>query len=266
MVCPMGELTFTPFNSCHFILDRSVLTVTLGCGQPEKATTTWSVITHPDGIVVVDTGVHDSAVADASKAWGDADERIGVPLMHAGQEVPAQLEKLGLSPGDVRYVVCTHLHGDHVGGHLYFPDATFVCQQAEIDYAHEPDIPSMVREYPLDQIAPDRLTYETIKGDHDLFGDGTVQLFSTPGHTPGHQSLLLRLPETGPVLLSGDACWTQWNLDEMTLPGIIWFPSAYVASRRRLLELQAAENARWFFTHDPHTFDELGWVEGQTYR
>jgi hypothetical protein len=170
----------------------------------------------------------------ASKAWGDADERIGVPLMHAGQEVPAQLEKLGLSPGDVRYVVCKHLHGDHVGGHLYFPDATFVCQQAEIDYAREPDMPSMVREYPLDQIAPDRLTYETIEGDHDLSGDGTVQLSSTPGHTPGHQSLLLRLPETGPVLLSGDACWTQWNLDEMTLPGIIWFPSAYVASRRRL--------------------------------
>jgi glyoxylase-like metal-dependent hydrolase (beta-lactamase superfamily II) len=123
----------------------------------------------------------------------------------------------------------------------------------------------MVREYPLDQIAPDQLNYQPIEGDHDLFGDGTMQLLSTPGHTPGHQSILLQLPETGPVLLSGDACWTQWNRDEMTLPGIIWFPSEYVKSRRRLLELQAREDARWFFTHDPHTFDELGWVEGQKY-
>jgi hypothetical protein len=51
----------------------------------------------------------------------------------------------------------------------------------------------------------------------------------------------------------------------MTLPGIIWFPSEYVRSRRRLLELQAEHDARWFFTHDPTTFDELGWAEGQTY-
>ncbi|MCY4086225.1 MAG: N-acyl homoserine lactonase family protein [Actinomycetia bacterium] len=261
----MAELTFYPFNSCHFVLDRSVLTVTLGCGEFVKSTTTWGVIVHPDGVVVVDTGVHASAIGDAPETWGTAEDRIGVPLMRLGQEVPAQLARIGLSRTDVRYVVCSHLHGDHVGAHLELADATFVCQQAELAYARAPDIPSMVREYPLDQIAADRLRYEPIEGDLDLFGDGTIMLLSTPGHTPGHQSVLVRLPQTGPVLLSGDACWSHWNLDEMTLPGIIWFPSEYVKSRRRLLDLQEQERARWFFTHDPNTFDELGWVEGKAY-
>ena len=82
-----------------------------------------------------------------------------------------------------------------------------------------------------------------------------------PGHAAGHQSILLRLPETGPVLLAGGACWTRWNQDEMTTPSIVWFVSQYVKSRRRLLELAEREGARWFYTHDPGVFDDLGWVD-----
>lgn len=262
----MGEIAFHPFNSCDFILDRSVLTATLHCGEKVRCVTTWSVVRHPEGIVVIDTGVHDSAISDVGEAWGSADERIGMPLMRRGQEIPAQLARLGIDPADVRYVVNTHLHGDHVGGQLYFPHATFVCQQDELAYSRDPDIPSMVREYPREQIAEDTLDYQPIDGDHDLFGDGVFTLYKTPGHAPGHQSILLRLPETGPVLLAGDACWTRWNQDEMTTPSIVWFVSQYVKSRRRLLELAEREGARWFYTHDPGVFDDLGWEEGGTYR
>ena len=262
---PLAEIAFHPFNSCFFVLDQSVLTVMIDCGEKRKCTTTWAVVKHPEGAVVVDTGVDPGAIEDVEGAWGSQEDRVGVPIMERGQEVLAQLARVGLQPSDVRYVVNTHLHGDHVGGQTDLPDATFVCQRAEYEYAHDPDIPSMVREYPHENLRFDELRYEPIDGELDLYGDGAITLLPTPGHTPGHQSVLLRLPETGPVILTGDAIWTQANLDEMTLPGIIWFPSEYVRSRRRLLELQRETGAQWFHTHDPETFGRLGWVEGKAY-
>ena len=252
-------------NSCNFILDKSVLTVMVDCGKKELCTTTWSVLQHPDGVVVFDTGVNKAAITDADTAWGKAEDRVGYPLMEPGWDVPSRLAKLGIDPADVRYVVNTHLHGDHVGGQLDCPNATFICQQDEFDFAHDPDIPSMVREYPPADLAFDTLDYRPIEGDHDLFGDGVVTLLKSPGHTPGHQSVLLRLPDTGPVMLTGDAIWTHWNLDEMTVPGIIWYVSAYVKSRRRLLGIRDETGARLFHTHDPATFTDLGWIEGGTY-
>src|SRR5262245_38004035 len=100
----VNELRFHPFNSAHFVLDRSVITSTIGCGEKVRATTTWSVLVHPDGVVVFDTGIHESAIDDVAAEWGTAAERIGVPLMQRGQEVSARLAALGLSPRDVRYV------------------------------------------------------------------------------------------------------------------------------------------------------------------
>lgn len=262
----MSGIAWHPMNSCNFILDKSVLTVMVDCGQKEKCTTTWSVLEHPEGLVVFDTGVNKAAITDADEAWGKVEDRVGYPLMEPGWDLPSRLAGFGLDPKDVRYVVNTHLHGDHVGGQLDCPNATFICQQAEYDFAHDPDIPSMVREYPHADLAFDTLNYTPIEGDLDLFGDGVVTLLKTPGHTPGHQSALLRLPETGPVLLTGDAIWTHWNLDEMMVPGIVWYVSEYVRSRRRLLQLIDETGARIFHTHDPATFTDLGWVEGGTYR
>src|SRR5437762_8844582 len=106
----MAELAFHPFNSCFFVLDQSVLTVTLGCGEKRKCTTTWAVIEHPEGAVVIDTGVDKGAIDDVEGTWGAQEDRVGVPLMERGQEVEAQLAKVGLKPSDVRYVVNTHLH------------------------------------------------------------------------------------------------------------------------------------------------------------
>ncbi|MFL5846413.1 MAG: N-acyl homoserine lactonase family protein [Solirubrobacteraceae bacterium] len=258
-------MAFHPFNSANFILDRSIITCGIGCGERIKVTATWSVVRHPEGIVVIDTGLNSGVISDADEAWGTGEERLGVPEFPPERQLTKQLAAIGIAPSDVRYVVMTHLHGDHGGANDELPDATFLVQRVEYDYARAPDIPSMVREYPLDQLMLDDLDYQLLDDDHDVFGDGRLRLLRTPGHTPGHQSVLVQLPETGPLLITGDACQADANRDEMTLPSIIWFPSEYVRSRRRLLELAEAEGATWFHTHDPDTFGSLGWNEGAAY-
>jgi glyoxylase-like metal-dependent hydrolase (beta-lactamase superfamily II) len=261
----MTDLTFHPFNSANFWLDQSIITNGQGCGTRIKVTTTWSVIRHPEGIVVVDTGLNAGVIQDAAAAWGTGEDRLGVPEFPPERQLTRQLDSIGIAPSDVRYVVMTHLHGDHGGANAELPDATFVVQRTEYEYARAPDIPSMVREYPLDQLLLDDLRYQLLDGDHDLFGDGTIQLLQTPGHTPGHQSLRVQLP-SGPLIITGDACQSDSTRDEMVLPSIIWFPSAFVRSRRRLLALgEEEEGARWFHTHDPETFGALGWKEGEAY-
>ena len=117
------------------------------------------------------------------------------------RSVVDQLADMKLTPADITLVAYSHLHFDHIGAASALPDATVLMQKAEWDFAIgegakyiEPDLFA----------ALDRQKRTIIEGDHDVFGDGSVRIVYTPGHTPGHQSLLLNLEHTGPVMLSGD--------------------------------------------------------------
>src|SRR5215475_6575835 len=99
-----------------------------------------------------------------------------------------QLAELGIKPADVTYVAVSHTHGDHVGNVALFPTSTVLIQAAEYDWAMAgPAKPAFASTQMIKKLA----------GDHDVFGDGSVKIVSTPGHTPGHQSLLVSLPKTG---------------------------------------------------------------------
>ena len=111
----------------------------------------------------------------------------------------AALATLGVQPADVRYVGISHVHPDHVGNLDMFPDATVVMQKPEWDYAMA---------LPQKPFSPEHKT-QLLAGDKDLFGDGTVRVISTPGHTPWHQSLAVKLTKTGTVVLTGDAVHFQ---------------------------------------------------------
>ncbi|MFN8527684.1 MAG: N-acyl homoserine lactonase family protein [Anaerolineae bacterium] len=114
--------------------------------------------------------------------------------------VLAQLAALGLQPSDIQTVICTHFDIDHVGYHPSFPDAEFVVQREQYDSAFG-GYPRYAESRPYwDQ--PGR-HYRLVEGDVDLFPG--FRLLHTPGHAPGHQSVLLRLPKTGVVLLAIDA-------------------------------------------------------------
>lgn len=257
-------VVFYPLNSAFYVVDRAFMADSAGAPGRIVITTTWAVIKHPSGVVIFDTGV-DPAAIDGRPTSEDAAFETGDPIMGSGNEVEARLKSIGLAVSDVQYVISSHLHVDHVGGNRDLEHATFLAQRSEVDYALSPD-PHMASEYRPELICLDRLRYESPEGRSlDVFGDGTVEILPTPGHTPGHQSLFVRTKSHGPVILTGDAIWTADCLKRGVLPGLLWDERIYEDSRRKLLERRDRESARLFHSHDPHTFTDLGWVEGKAY-
>ena len=113
-----------------------------------------------------------------------------------------QLDEIGLEPSDIDFVGISHFHGDHIGQAGEFSEATLLIGKADADWLRGRP-PGNARRR-LAAWFEGNAVMEEVAGDHDVFGDGTVTILATPGHTPGHGSLLVRLPETGPVLISGD--------------------------------------------------------------
>ena len=110
---------------------------------------------------------------------------------HVTKTLASQLEMLGVKPSDIKYVAISHSHPDHVGNIAMFPQSTVLVQKAEYDW------PAPFGQK-LRAIASPVIKLE---GDHDVFGDGSVTLLATPGHTPGHQSQLVKLPKTKSALI-----------------------------------------------------------------
>ncbi|TML32817.1 MAG: N-acyl homoserine lactonase family protein [Actinobacteria bacterium] len=166
------------------------------------------LIVHPRGMVLWDTGI-DDAIAAHSEGRRIADSIV----FRVPRTLRSQLAEIGVAPCDVGQVVLSHLHVDHVGNVGLFPAASVLMQRAEYEAGYGPS-PERFTLDPDAYAALDRGRIETVDGDHDLFGDGTVVLKTLPGHTPGHQGMLVRLRESGSVLLAGDVAYTARDYAE----------------------------------------------------
>jgi glyoxylase-like metal-dependent hydrolase (beta-lactamase superfamily II) len=204
------------------------------------------LIEHPKGTALFDTGMHPDCQTDPK---GRAGERLATLFRfdyHAGEDVAARLRALGRDPGKIDLIVNSHLHFDHVGGNAAIPNATVVVQAREWAAGQDPDIAAARgfnrRDYDLGH------KLKLVDGEHDLFGDGSVTLLPTHGHTPGHQSLKLRLPG-GDVVLAADACYFCRTLAERRLPVVVHDRAEMHRSLERLAQLQAS-GARIVFGHD----------------
>ena len=151
-----------------------------------------------------------------------------------------ELDKIGIKPADVKYLAVSHTHPDHIGNVELFPQAMLLVQQAEYDWPNQDGSPRFKPSHPVTKL----------QGDHDVFGDGSVTILSTPGHTPGHQSLLVKLPQTGAVLLSGDAVHLKDNWDAKRVPAINVDKEKSAASMQRMSEVMAQNNAQLWINHD----------------
>jgi N-acyl homoserine lactone hydrolase len=170
--------------------------------------------------------------------------------MDADGFIVNRLATIGVRPEDVHTVICTHLDADHAGGHICFPDAEFVVQKTNYELALASDNPrfAALRE----TWHQPHLRYRMVHGDEVLCPG--VELIESSGHVPGHQSVLVRLPQTGPVLLMIDAVPHSTMTDADTrwiMEGYDMDETATRASTRKLVELAKRENvALTIYGHD----------------
>jgi N-acyl homoserine lactone hydrolase len=218
------------------------------------------VVTHPLGNVLYDTGMDPATINNPAAVWGELLHQLS-PNMEPHNHIVQQLAVVGLRPGDISYVVLSHLHLDHAGGICLFPNAEFILQRAELETSVQESaglfFPEAYRAARLDGTLADCVrSVRLVDGDIDLFEDDRVLVISTPGHTPGHQSLLVRLIRTGDVLLAGDACNEKVQMDDSVIPDGTWRTEPCRRSIGRLRELRERV-ALTIYGHDPDLWPTL---------
>jgi glyoxylase-like metal-dependent hydrolase (beta-lactamase superfamily II) len=182
------------------------------------------LVEHPGaGRMLIDTGFHPSVAVDPKQNLGRLGARVFNPKMETSDAIPAQLRARDIEPSEIKTILMTHLHGDHASAISEFPGATFLISQQEWDEASAVSRPAMhgyVRRQ-FDHAFDFRLidfggagidSFATFGRGVDVFGDGSVRLVFTPGHTLGHMSVILRLKERD-ALVAGDAIYTRRTLE-----------------------------------------------------
>jgi len=154
------------------------------------------VVMHPKGILLFDTGLSDRLVG--RPLWENVDEGYGQIRFNT---LRSALADIGVTPADITYLAISHSHWDHVGNANDYAGSTWLTQKAERDFMFGPGAD---KTYLPTYDALAHAKQVVFEGDHDVFGDGTVLLKFTPGHTPGHQALYVKLAHTGGVVVSGD--------------------------------------------------------------
>lgn len=209
------------------------------------------LIKHADGNVVIDGGNPLTVARDPHAHWGSLADQFEVH-MREDQHCAAQLESLGVDSGSIRYIVQTHLHMDHTGALGHFPAATVVVHARELGTAQAAK--SAAWGYVRADYDRPELDWRPVDGDTDLFGDGSIRLLETPGHAAGHMSVLVTLPETGPLLLTADASDTRRQWDGRDPVRALYDKDQAARSLAKLQALAQELEPVIVFGHDPRNW------------
>jgi N-acyl homoserine lactone hydrolase len=202
------------------------------------------LIHHANGWLLWDTGVAD-AIADMPDGQAPADPRM--TRWRRPKTLASQLEGLGVKPAEIKYVAVSHTHPDHIGNVELFPQSMLLVQKAEYEWPNPLGVGRFKPEQPVTRL----------EGDYDVFGDGSATIIATPGHTPGHQSLLVKLPKTGALVLSGDAVHFKSNWENRGVPSNNTDKDKTLASMQKIADVLAKENAQLWINHDKAQRDSL---------
>ena len=224
------------------------------------------VIDHPKGLVVVDTG-NNNAIADGKckSHWAAGNCDFLKPNQKRDDAIDRQLQKLGYSVDQVKAVITSHAHLDHIGNIKMFPKAVHVIQKKELYQAWWPE--KFQRDGGVFVVAdfdgPARdFNYLELNGDYDLFGDGSVVVLSTPGHTLGHQSVKVKLASGKTIVMAQDAIWMKENMEGYPA-GLNYSVKDYNDSITRLKMMRDLEGAELYYGHDQDQYKAGGgkWIK-----
>ncbi len=207
------------------------------------------LIRHGSTWVLWDAGLGD---AIAGKPGGE--DRFGFHWT-VRKTLAAQLADLGLTPSDISIVALSHIHGDHVGNIGLFPAATVYVSPLELPWGLQSPPPPTVDASLVRLLS--RMSIHPVPFDLDLFGDGSVVMLRTAGHSPGHHSLLLRLPKSGVFVLSGDLWHFREDYDRSLMTAVNDSRAETLASMQRIKALAEHEHARIIIQHDPNDFRQM---------
>jgi len=235
------EVTLTRLDCGNGFNDQRRFSDTFAYSEP-KVPFTFScyVIKHGDDYMVWDTGYLPGSNPNASKVTlGD------------------QLAQLKIKPEQVKYVGISHFHADHTGQLDTVPNATLLIGQKEWEAitAAKPMAGANVAGFKHWISGGGKV--EPQAADKDVFGDGSVMILRTPGHTPGHQALLVRLKEKGPVILVGDAAHFHENYESNGVPGFNYDRADTIASLERIKQIEKNLKATVIIQHDPRDISKL---------
>lgn len=235
------------FNLGTLISDQSSLTYRRGVGTKVEIPLTGAFIEMSDGEhILFDTGMLPHGCDEAS-GLSTARFKEMIARYEPEDDIRHRLRELGRTPDDVKIVINSHFHWDHAGGNRLFPKARFMVQSSEYRFAHQPD-GFISRPYEKAYFDCD-INYELLTGD-TLIKPGVAAL-TTPGHTPGHQSLMLRLPSGRVMIMTGDAMFCPANLDPNLPPGNAHTTEHAIASISRLRLLTEFLGGELVICHDP---------------
>ena len=227
------------------VKDESLFSPGVNEGVSRQNAVNCYLIQHPAGTMIWGTGLNDELIL-IPEGIVVANGNLHLTVTRT---LASQLKALGIAPEAVTYVSMSHMHPDHSGNGNLFAASTLILQQEEYDAAFGDD--------------PGRFAFnpkfygklggsEAIKlnGDHDVFGDGSVVIKRTVGHTPGHQSLFVDLPQTGPLVLSGDLWHFASQREYKRVPAFNFDKDATLASMVVLEAFIAEQQATVWIEHD----------------
>lgn len=213
------------------------------------------LIEHERGLVLFDTGVVPAAVEDPEGVYGELADHINLAFT-TEQRVDKQIEALGFKTSDVTHVVVSHAHFDHTGALYLFPEAKFYIGAADLPYTFWPNPAAAIFFRRPDIEATRSFDWHPVQGDHDLFGDGSIQILAMPGHTPGNSSLLVRLPDRS-FVLTGDTVHLRSALTDVLPMGSDFSTQDSIRSIHRLRHVAESLDASVWIAHDPEDWKDF---------
>jgi glyoxylase-like metal-dependent hydrolase (beta-lactamase superfamily II) len=225
--------------------DLSLWTTAADKGQAHVFSNNCYLIRHRTGWMLWDSGNADRI---ATMPSGLANVR-GTLTAYMRKPLAESLKEIGVAPDDIAHFAMSHSHGDHSGNANLFARSTIYMQAAEYDAVYGPEPQKLgIPPANFENLRGARIV--KLSGDHDVFRDGSVVIKSTPGHTPGHQSLFVRLPKTGPVLLSGDFVHLTSNWNARRAPSSNYHVEQSIRSMNEMDSFIKATGSQLWINHD----------------